>query len=321
MSALRLEVAMCTYNGARYLGEQLATIAAQTRLPDRLVIVDDVSTDATVGIARAFAAAAPFPVDVFINERNLGYARNFERAVGLAGGDVIALADQDDAWVPGKLARIEAELARRPEAGAVFSDAEVVDEALRPLGYRLWSTVGFTRADQDEVASGRAFERLVRGNVVTGATLAFRAEFRDRVFPIPERLDHDAWIALVVAAVAPLVAVAEPLIAYRQHAANQIGARRLTTLGRLRRARSVGVKHLRGRRELCARALRRLEDDPRVAPGRLLLLREAMAHLEMRAALPGWRLMRVGPIVRDVVAGRYRRQAQGWRSAARDLLV
>jgi len=321
VSALRIEVAMCTYNGARYLGEQLASIAAQTRLPDRVVIVDDQSSDGTVAAAREFAASAPFPVDVFENEVNLGYARNFARAVGLAGGDVIVLADQDDVWVPGKVARIEAEFVRAPETGAVFSDAEVVDQALRPLGYRLWPAVGFTRADRAGVAAGGGFERLLRGNVVTGATLAFRSRFRDRVLPIPPLVDHDAWIAMVVSAVAPLVGVDEPLIAYRQHGANQIGVRSLGTLARLRRARAAGAQQLRRRHDLCAATLLRLEGDPAVPPERIALLREALRHLEVRAALPQRRWMRVGPIVREAVAGRYRRQAHGWRSVARDLLV
>src|SRR3954470_17842517 len=93
-------VAMCTYNGARFLGEQLASVAAQTRPPDELVVCDDRSTDETASLVRDFAAAAPFRVRLHVNERNLGSTRNFERAVSLCEGDLIALSDQDDEWLP-----------------------------------------------------------------------------------------------------------------------------------------------------------------------------------------------------------------------------
>ena len=87
---------MGTYNGGPYLREQLDSIAAQTHLPDELVVCDDDSTDRTVAILEDFAATAPFPVRVYVNPKNLGTAKNFERAIGLATGEVIALADQDD---------------------------------------------------------------------------------------------------------------------------------------------------------------------------------------------------------------------------------
>jgi glycosyltransferase involved in cell wall biosynthesis len=314
-------VALCTYNGARFLDEQLASIAAQTRLPDLLVVVDDASADDSVARARSFAARAPFPVEVFANPANLGYAANFARAVELARGDIIVLCDQDDVWEPAKLERLAGALRAAPVAGAAFSDAALVDAELRPLGHRLWDAVDFTERDRRAWAEGGAFERLVRGSVVTGATLAFRAAFRDRILPLPEGVDHDAWIALIVAATAPIEAVAEPLLRYRQHGGNQIGASKLGTAARLRRTRRTGYHGLRQRRALCAAALERLSALGDVHPTRLALLREALDHLDARSALPRRRLLRVRPVLRELVAGRYGRQGKGWRSAARDLLV
>ena len=95
-------VAMCTYNGARFLGAQLASVAAQARAPDELVVCDDRSTDETARVVEEFAAAAPFRVRLHVNERNLGTTRNFERAVSLCEGDLIALSDQDDVWAEGR---------------------------------------------------------------------------------------------------------------------------------------------------------------------------------------------------------------------------
>src|SRR3954470_19039846 len=84
-------VAMCTYNGARFLGAQLASVAAQTRPPDELVVCDDRSTDETADIVRAFASRAPFPVRLHVNEENLGSTKNFERALSFCEGEVIVL--------------------------------------------------------------------------------------------------------------------------------------------------------------------------------------------------------------------------------------
>src|SRR6266550_1879624 len=129
---------MCTYNGSLYLREQLDSIMRQTRLPDELVICDDCSVDETRQIIEDFASVAPFPVHLHVNEQNLGSTKNFEKAISLCEGDAIALADQDDVWNPFKLDRIETVLNSSPKVGLVFSDAEVVDEKLKPLGYNLW---------------------------------------------------------------------------------------------------------------------------------------------------------------------------------------
>lgn len=312
-------VALCTYNGARFVAEQLESIAAQTRLPDLLVVVDDASGDETVSIVRGFAERAPFPVEVHVNESNLGYAANFARALGLCRGGVIALCDQDDVWMPAKLERLAAALEADPEAGGAFSDALLVDSELRPLGGRLWEAVDFFPGELRAWNTG--FDRLVRGNVVTGATLAFRAAFRERALPLPPGVDHDAWLALVIAATSRLVPVPEPLVLYRQHGGNQIGARRLGSAARLLRARRHGALQLRRRRLLCAAALERLQALGGAPGERLMLLREALDHLDTRAALPRHRLLRVRPVLRELAAGRYARQGSGWRSAARDLLV
>ncbi|MBA3247724.1 MAG: glycosyltransferase family 2 protein [Pyrinomonadaceae bacterium] len=185
---MKLSVAMCTYNGARYLQEQLASLAAQTRPPDELVVCDDCSTDETRAILEEFRARAAFPVRLYFNEQNLRVVRNFAKAISLCGGDIIALCDQDDVWLPEKLSRFEAEFARAPEIGLVFSDLEVVDEDLRPLGFRAWQSfwVDFGEREQRLFAQGRAFDVLLTRNMVTGAAMAFRATYKDLVLPIPE---------------------------------------------------------------------------------------------------------------------------------------
>jgi glycosyltransferase involved in cell wall biosynthesis len=98
-----ISVALAAYNGARYLQEQLDSLAAQRRLPDELVVVDDASSDGTVGILERFRATAPFEVKVHRNTANLGYSANFEVAISRCTGDIIFMSDQDDVWFPEKI--------------------------------------------------------------------------------------------------------------------------------------------------------------------------------------------------------------------------
>src|SRR5712691_364539 len=165
---MKISVAMCTYNGALHLREQIDSIAAQTRIPDELIVCDDNSTDETVRIVSRFATSASFPVRLCVNEQNVGSTRNFERAIRLCEGDVIALSDQDDVWLPEKLRRIEDSFLREPGVGLVFTDAEVVDEHLRPLGYHLWESVGFDNNHRRLVRTGRVLDVLLPGWTVTG---------------------------------------------------------------------------------------------------------------------------------------------------------
>ena len=116
----RISVAMCTYNGEKYLHQQLASIAQQTRLPEEMVVCDDCSSDSTPEIIEEFARTVPFPVRFFRNPQNLGSTKNFEKAIGLCTGDMIALCDQDDIWMPEKLARQAEMMERDPRWVASF---------------------------------------------------------------------------------------------------------------------------------------------------------------------------------------------------------
>src|SRR5258708_7526568 len=179
----RISVALCTYNGERFLPEQLASIAKQTRLPDELVVCDDHSMDRTVAIVQEFAAAASYPVRVFENKSNLGFAANFERAIRLCDGDLIALCDQDDIWYPHRLDCSEQEFIAHPHAGLVFSDADLVDEHNRLIGQTLWQRLGFVGKCKRDLLAGQ-FVVLAKHRFVTGATVMFRATLRDHCLPI-----------------------------------------------------------------------------------------------------------------------------------------
>ena len=222
---MKISVALCTYNGSRFLREQLESISVQRRLPDELIVSDDCSTDNTLEIVRKFSAKSQFPITILHNEQNLGSTRNFEKAIENCTGDVIALSDQDDVWLPQKLERIEAQFDSHPDVGLVFSDAVLTDDELRPIGLRLW-TETFRPADRRKFASGHALDVLLQYNVVTGATIAFRSALRPAIMPIPQLTEfiHDGWIGLVAALCSHIRFIREPLIKYRQHSGQQLGA-------------------------------------------------------------------------------------------------
>src|SRR3954447_24654813 len=130
---MRISVAMATWNGERFIAQQLQSIAEQTRPPDELVISDDGSSDDTVEVARRFARRAAFDVVIMPNEERIGYSDNFFRAMKACTGDLIALCDQDDVWHPDKLARCERPLQLDPSVSLVAHSGRVVDDGLRPV--------------------------------------------------------------------------------------------------------------------------------------------------------------------------------------------
>lgn len=221
-SAPRISVAMCTFNGARYLEEQLESIASQSQLPSELVVCDDRSADDTVSILKRFQARAPFAVKVILNSQRLGSTRNFDQAIGLVRGDLIALCDQDDRWAPTKLERLSDALAADTRLGGAFSDANLIDGDGRPMGIRLFARHKFTAAKQRSfIASPTA--TLLKYDVVTGATLMFRASMRRYCSPIPASWVHDGWIAWMIALHSRWTLIPEPLTDYRIHTGQQLG--------------------------------------------------------------------------------------------------
>ena len=220
---MNISVVLCTYNGERFLEQQLASIRSQTRLPSELILCDDGSTDRTCAIVKAFADTAPFAVHFHRNSVNLGSTRNFEKAIRLAHGDAIALCDQDDCWAPEKLAAMQAVLDAQPEIAGVFSNARLIDEDGSVLPGDLWQRGGFTSARRRRFASDGPHQ-LIRRDTVTGATLLFRASFVEHVLPIPSDWVHDGWIALLLATLSRLQPLPACLVDYRLHAGQQIGA-------------------------------------------------------------------------------------------------
>lgn len=205
---LKVSIAMATYNGGQYLREQLDSFLAQTRLPDELVITDDCSTDDTLAIIEEFAASAPFEVRWERNEENLGYTGNFNKALMKATGDLVFLSDQDDAWFPEKLERMERYAREDPEALVVMNDAALTDGKL--------NDTGLTKLGQ--IASAG----LSESSFVMGCCAAVRRELLDLCLPIPAGYKgHDGWIVKMAEGVGRKRVFRDVLQWYRRHEENE----------------------------------------------------------------------------------------------------
>jgi glycosyltransferase involved in cell wall biosynthesis len=304
----RASIALCTYNGARFLREQLQSIAAQETRPFELVISDDASSDDTFAVAWEFARSAPFPIELHRNATRLGTVANFDQAISRCKGDVIFLCDQDDVWRPEKIARM---LPRfdDPHVACAFTDARLIDEKGTPRGSTLWQQIGFDPRRFD-------FAAVADRNVATGATMALHASMRPLVQPIPRDQPHDWWIALLAAATGGAIPLEEPLIDYRVHGEQQSGAG--PEVGSLETW--IGASMRTGPRAFRERAQRlELVRDRLASAGVTIRIDDRIAHLQARASVEGAGTRRALVVARELLNGRYFRYSRHLLSAAKDL--
>src|ERR1039458_4587147 len=147
-------VCLCTYNGGRYLKDQLCSLAAQTFLPAELLVGDDGSSDDTLDILRDFVASAPFPVEILPSESRLGPAANLERLLVRATGDVVFPCDQDDIWDSAKIEVLARTLDKFPSSGAAICNSTLIDGEGRSLSGSLFERAGLDTPTRELLASG-----------------------------------------------------------------------------------------------------------------------------------------------------------------------
>lgn len=219
-----ISVAMCTYNGAGFLRQQLQSLADQTRRPDEIVICDDASSDNSVAIAQVFAAQSGLNIRIHRNTNNLGYVKNFEKAISLCTQDIVFLCDQDDLWQPQKIQQMVEVFEAEPEVGLVLHDFCWIDELDQPYpgpvdtyGPKKLSASQLPQEIKDQ--SIRVFmEPYPRA--WCGCMMAYRRSFNDVVLPIFPGKGHDDWILKVLAPITETRFIANPLVHYRMHQKN-----------------------------------------------------------------------------------------------------
>lgn len=218
----KVNILLATYNGEKYIREQIDSILNQTYKEFRLLISDDGSTDGTREILNEYKSKDN-RIEVFMQEKNLGVVKNFEFLLGKVEAEFYMFSDQDDIW---KESKIEKSLNKIEEGfDLVYSDLEVVDENLNVTYSSYWKLKGI----YNKVKKYNNFDALYLNNFITGCTIISKKELINSFMPLPNTSKfvlHDYWISLIISQEGKIAYIEEPLIKYRQHKNNKVGSKK-----------------------------------------------------------------------------------------------
>jgi glycosyltransferase involved in cell wall biosynthesis len=208
-----VSIALATYNGEKYLKEQIDSLLNQSYKNIEIIIVDDCSKDNTINIINAYQQHFA-NIKLFINQQNLGVSKTFEKAILNSFGNYIALCDQDDIW---ELNKIEILVNSIEKFDAVYSNSLLVDAQGNSLN-KTFTTI----MNMKTYRSGTPF---LLSNSVPGHTILMRADFTKKIMPFPTKILFDLWIGFCAASNNGIKFVDKTLVNYRQHETNTIGTR------------------------------------------------------------------------------------------------
>jgi glycosyltransferase involved in cell wall biosynthesis len=200
-----ISVALATYNGSQFIREQLDSILTQTYPNIEVIIVDDCSTDNTIDILREYTEIYT-NIQVYVNEQNMGVNQTFNKTLMLCRGDLIAICDQDDIWLPNKLMDSVEGIG---EYSLVYSNSLLMDEYGKSLNRRKFK--------KEELYTGNDPRALSIFNNVAGHTIVLKSKLLKHVLPIPQHCHYDWWIAFVGANEGGVKFMREPYVIHRIH--------------------------------------------------------------------------------------------------------
>lgn len=216
---MKTSVALCTFNGEKYLRKQLDSILEQTVAVDEIVVCDDLSTDATLSILNQYKETFPNIFKIHANEKNLRSVKNFEKAISLCENEIVFLCDQDDMWVPEKVEVILNQFKISPELQVIATNAFIINDDEDMLNVStIYDIPSKTTKEMKEIL-------FFHQNFCTGATMAVRKYFADDLMPFPPEnlFHHDEWIALKASLKNQLLFLNDRLIKYRIHQNQLVG--------------------------------------------------------------------------------------------------
>lgn len=223
---MKISVALCTYNGEKFLRKQIDSILNQTIKVDEIIVCDDCSTDNTLIILEEYKKDNPGIFKIHQNEINLKSNKNFEKVITLTTGDYIFLSDQDDIWRNDKVEKTLSVFTQNKDAEGVFSDAALIDEKENTIleNLSLWSSVSFYESNMNKPIDLFKF-LLTTKNFLTGATLCIKKEVKNYCLPFctSDYIWHDEWLALGMTKRKTLYYTTDKLLFYRLHDSQQLG--------------------------------------------------------------------------------------------------
>lgn len=215
-----IDILLATYNGEKYLKEQLDSILNQTYTNFRLIISDDNSKDKTINILKEYEEKDK-RIKVYTRNENLGAIKNFEFLLEKVQSNYYMLSDQDDVWYKNKIEECYNHI-KKEDADLVFTDLEVVDKKLNTINKSFNNQMNLTR----KIQKTKEYEMLYLYNCVTGCTIIANKRMLNQILPFPKNnkyILHDHWIGLITSLKGKISYINKPYIKYRQHEDNVVG--------------------------------------------------------------------------------------------------
>lgn len=334
---MKVSVALCSYNGERYIKDQIYSILNQTHTPDEIVVCDDCSTDNTVGIIKEIIEKSEVVFRIVENEANIGFVRNFQKCISLASGDIVFLSDQDDVWFENKIEVLLQCFEEDAQIGLVYSDAIVTDSRLNPSNQTLFSirpSAALTKGKRKAI-----HEIVTKGIMIKGCTIACRASIIQHAFPMPllaleNSWGHDHWLIQIAYAVSKVNSYNKPLLYYRRHDENAGQDKALSNQKEMKSVPSCGIKALRNdilklsRMKIMSYYLSELEHNLCSSQDKIHMLTSLKMEYSYLA-----HINRIRPFLRDfpfhvriagglwlLISGGYHKYYSGLMSFARDII-
>ena len=316
---------MATYQGAKFLSDQLESFLAQTLLPSELCVSDDGSDDGTLDIVSKFAEKAPFTVKLVNNDIPGGAGRNFQNAARQCSGDIILFADQDDVWLPEHIMRLVEPMELDSRIVAVASNSIYVAENLAPTGVTLEESERFPTGLRKATMRlpPNQFELVLRHRISAGHGMAFRSLLFPLIIPFSDHWIYDQWVFILAAAAGLVTYEPVPLTLHRQHDQQHIQNRKQDLKAWATMSASIPLSHQSTESQKWKDLLARLREKRDLIPDFDLAERALEKKLIFVTQRVGIRSASVSDRIffamSHLFRGNYHRLGRGFITLARDL--
>ncbi len=224
----RIGVIIATFNGERYIKEQLESIINQSIKPDFILVTDGGSNDNTINICEEYLSKKTIRYEIITSKSKLGVKDNFEKGIKNCHTKYIFFSDQDDYWLPDKI-KNAMKVFEDDKVAVVFCNAHIVNDKLDNTGKTLWNKIGYHQSNTKIIYEKNSLELqsiLLKHNIMTGMCMAIDSKIVKNILPISNYSIHDSWIAHTANFFGDIASLDSKDVLYRQHSNNVIGAKK-----------------------------------------------------------------------------------------------